>query len=167
MSGESIQLPFGVARVQTKEKLIKLNLPPNFRKDVLFDHLLYLGYLEDPAIKDVIKNGIVDNLALQKHLFKTRLLKDSTQDSLDMIITDGKFKNASVRRVLDTKYPLVMKKSNPVNVVFKDKAKFDTKNSIIGKSLTQIELGKSENEKVIENQLKGAPSIKDLEIAEN
>ena len=41
------------------------------------------------------------------------------------------------------------------------------KNSIIGKSLTQIELGKSENEKVIENQLKGAPSIKDLEIAEN
>ena len=167
MSGESIQLPFGVARVQTKEKLIKLNLPPNFRKDVLFDHLLYLGYLEDPAIKDVIKNGIVDNLALQKHLFKTRLLKDSIQDSLDMTITDGKFKNASVRRVLDTKYPLVMKKSNPVNVVFKDKAKFDTKNSIIGKSLTQIELGKSENEKVIENQLKGAPSIKDLEIAEN
>ena len=167
MSGESIQLPFGVARVQTKEKLIKLNLPPNFRKDVLFDHLLYLGYLEDPAIKDVIKNGIVDNLALQKHLFKTRLLKDSIQDSLDMIITDGKFKNASVRRVLDTKYPLVMKKSSPVNVVFKDKAKFDTKNSIIGKSLTQIELGKSENEKVIENQLKGAPSIKDLEIAEN
>ena len=167
MSGESIQLPFGVARVQTKEKLIKLNLPPNFRKDVLFDHLLYLGYLEDPAIKDVIKNGIVDNLALQKRLVKTRLLKDSIQDSLDMIITDGKFKNASVRRVLDTKYPLVMKKSNPVNVVFKDKAKFDTKNSIIGKSLTQIELGKSENEKVIENQLKGAPSIKDLEIAEN
>ena len=109
----------------------------------------------------------MDNLALQKHLFKTRLLKDSIQDSLDMIITDGKFKNASVRRVLDTKYPLVMKKSNPVNVVFKDKAKFDTKNSIIGKSLTQIELGKSENEKVIENELKGAPSIKDLEIAEN
>ena len=167
MSGESIQLPFEVARVQTKEKLIKLNLPSNFRKDVLFDHLLYLGYLEDPAIKDVIKTGIVDNLALQKRLFKTRLLKDSIQDSLDMIITDGKFKNASVRRVLDTKYPLVMKKSNPVNVVFKDKAKFDTKNSIIGKSLTQIELGKSENKKVIENQLKGAPSIKDLEIAEN
>ena len=69
--------------------------------------------------------------------------------------------------MIDTKYPFVMKKSNPVNVVFKDKAKLDTKNSIIGKSLTQIELGKSENEKVTENQLKGAPSIKDLEIAEN
>ena len=29
MSGKSIQLPFGVARDKSKEKSIKLNLPPN------------------------------------------------------------------------------------------------------------------------------------------
>ena len=79
---------------------------------------------------------------------------------MDIIVTDGKLNNASVGRVLDTNYPSVMKKSNPIDVVFKDTAKFDTQNPIIGTLLTQIESGKSNNEKAIENQLKGAPSIK-------
>ena len=59
-----------------------------------------------------------------------------------------------------------MKKSNPIDVVFKDKAKYDTQNPIIETLLTEIESGKSKNEKAIENQLKGAPSIKDLMIVE-
>ena len=142
MSGKSIQLAFGVVRDKTKEKSIKLNLPPNFRKDVLFDHLPYLGHLENPATKDVIKDSILDNLAFQKYLLATGILKDSIQDSLDMIVTDAKFNNASVRTVLDTKYPSVMKKSNPIDVAFKDKAKFDFQNPIIGTLLTQIESGK-------------------------
>ena len=66
MSGKSIKLPFGVVRDKAKEKSIKPNLPHNFRKDFLFDQLPYLGHLENPAIKDVIKDGIVDNLSLQK-----------------------------------------------------------------------------------------------------
>ena len=63
---KSIQLPYGVVREKSKEKLIKLNLLPNYRKDVLFDLLPYLGHLlENPAIKDVIKDGIVGNLSLK------------------------------------------------------------------------------------------------------
>ena len=112
-------------RDKSKEKSIKLNLPLNYRKNVLFDQLPYLGHLESPAIKNVIKDSIVDNLSLQKYLLATGLLKGSMQDSLDMIVTNGKFNDPSVRRGLDTKYPLVMKKSNPIDVIFKDKAKFD------------------------------------------
>ena len=48
-----------------------------------------------------------------------------------------------------------MKKLNSIDVAFKDKTKFDTQNSIIGTLLTQIESGKTKNEKLIENQLKG------------
>ena len=40
-----------------------------------------------------------------------------------------------------------MRKSDPINVVFKDKAKFDTQNLIIGALLTQIESGKLNDEK--------------------
>ena len=162
---KSIQLPFGVIKEKSKEKLIKLDLPPNYRKDVLFDQLPYLAHLENPAIKDVIKDSIVDNLSLQKYLLATGLLKDSIQDSLDMIATDGKFNDASVGRALDTKYLSVMKKSNPTDVAFKVKAKFDMQNPIIGTLLTQIKLGKT-NENAIEKQLTGASSIKDLNIAE-
>ena len=106
-------------------------------------------------------------MSLQKYLLATGLLKVSIQDSMDMIITDGKFNSTSVRIVLDTnKYPLVMKKSNPIDIVFKDKAKFDTQNPIISRLLIEIQSGKTKSEKAIENQLKGAPSIKDLQIAE-
>ena len=69
-----------------------------------------------------------------------------------------------LRRALNTKYPSVMKKSNPTDVVFKDKTKFDTQNPIISTLLTLIKLGET-NEKAIENQLKSAPSINDLQIA--
>ena len=36
---------------------------------------------------------------------------------------------------------------NPIDAVLKDKANFDTQNIIIGTLLTQIELGKLNNEK--------------------
>ena len=66
---------------------------------------------------------------------------------------DGGFNDAVVIRFdLDLKHPSIMKKSNPIDVVFKDKPKLD----ITGKT----------SEKVILNQLSGVPSTKDIELAE-
>ena len=64
-----------------------------------------------------------------------------------IVSSDGKLSGAAVRRQLD--FPSVMRKPNPTDVVFKDKAKFDTQNPIIGMLLTQIEAGKSNQEKQI------------------
>ena len=138
MLGKSIQLPFGVVRDKSKEKSIKLNLPLNYRKDVLFNHLPYLSHLENSAIKDAVRDGVVDDIASQKYFLATGLLKDSIQNSLDMIVTDGKCNNAGIRRALDTKYSTIITKPNPIDVAFKDKAKFDTQNPVIGKLLSQI-----------------------------
>ena len=89
---------------------------------------------------NVVKNGVLDNLSLQKNLLATGLLKDNILDSLDMIVSsDGKLSNASVRRQLDKKFPSVMRKPNPIGAVFKDKARFGTQNPIIDTLLTQIE----------------------------
>ena len=119
MLSKHIRLPFSVVRNKSKEKSIKLNLPPNFRKDVLFDQLPYLAHLENPAIVDIVKNGAADYLSLQKYLLATGLLKDSIQDSLDMIVSrDGKLSDAAVRRHLDMKFPSVMRKPNPIDAVF-------------------------------------------------
>ena len=159
MSSKSIQLPFGAVRDRGKEKLIKLILLPNYRKDVLFDQLPYLSYLKNPAIKDVIKDSIMDNLNLRKYLLATVFLKDCIQDSLNITAVVGKLNNASARRALDTKYPSDMKKSNPIDNFYKDKAKFDSQNPIIGTLLTQIQSGKTKTEKAIENQLKEVPSM--------
>ena len=82
-----------------------------------------------------------------------------------MIVTDGGFNNAEVRRELDLKYPTIMNKRNPVDVVFKDKAKFDVQNPIIDSLVAQVQENKT-NEKVILNQLNVAPSTKNIEPAE-
>ena len=82
-----------------------------------------------------------------------------------MIVIDGGFNNAAVRTELDLKYPSIMKKPNPIDVVFKDKAKFGEQNPIIGSLVAQFQENKT-NEKVILNQISGAPSTKDIELAE-
>ena len=72
----------------------------------MLNQLPYLARLENMAIVDVVKNGIVDYLSLQKYLLAIGLLKDSIQDSLGMIVYDNrKLSNAVVRRQLDTKFP--------------------------------------------------------------
>ena len=90
----------------------------------------------------------MDDLSVQKYLLATGLLKDSIQDSLDMIVSsDWKLSNAAARRKLDTKFPSVMRKTNPITAVYNDKSKFDTQNPIIGTLLTKIESGKLNQEK--------------------
>ena len=95
----------------------------------------------------------------------TDLLQDSIQQSWDIIVSDGGFNDAAVRRELDLKYPSIMKKPNPVDVDFKDKAKFDVQNPIIGSLVAQVQENKT-NEKATLNQLSGVPSTKDIELVE-
>ena len=66
----------------------------------------------------------------------TDLLEDSIQENLDMIVTENSFNNASIRQALDTKFPSVMKKPNPVEVMFKDKSRFDVQNPVVGSLIT-------------------------------
>ena len=52
-----------------------------------------------------------------------------------------------------------MRKPNPIDVIFKDQAEFDTQNPLIDMLLTQIKAGKLNQEKQIEKQLETASSI--------
>ena len=67
-SGKHIQLPFGNVRDKDKQSYIKFNLPPDYKKMFLFEQLPYLAQLDNPAITDMITNGIVDNIALKNIL---------------------------------------------------------------------------------------------------
>ena len=167
MDGKIIQVPYGViSQKSDPENELQFNFLPNFRKDILFDKLLYLTESKNPTLNNIIKNDVVGNLELQKYILATDLLQDSVQQSLDMIVTDGGFNDAAVRRELDLKYPSILKKPNPVDVVFEDKAKFDVQNLIIGSLVAQVQENKT-NEKATLNQISGAPSTKDIELAEH
>ena len=149
MEGKHIQLPYGVLSDDEPKNLLYFNHPPNYKRDILFQQFLYLSHAKYPRLNKIIKNGIVDDVEFQKYLLATGLLQDSIQQSLDIVVTDGFFNNAAVRRELDQKYPTLMKKPNRVNVIFKDNAHFD-----------------SNNEKAIFEQIKKALSTKGVTISE-
>ena len=163
MEGGSIQLPFGYIPDEKADDGLQFNLPLNFRKDILFDKLPHIVHLNNPAIDNVVKGGKVDDLALQKYLLAMGLMQDTIQENLNMVVTDGSFNNASICRTLDTKYPSVMKKSNPIDAVFKDKAKFDVQNPVVGSLVVQAQENKA-REREYMKQLSKAPSITDTNI---
>ena len=105
MAGGSIQLPFGYVPDDNDKGNLQFNLQLNFKKDILFDKLLYIAHLENPAIDNVVKGNRVNDLALQKYLLATDLMQNTIQENLNMIVTAAGFNNASIRRTLDTKYP--------------------------------------------------------------
>ena len=155
MESRYIQLPYGIVNNRIKEKKIHLNLPPNYKNQVLFDLLPYSAHLENPTIPDVVNNGIKDKETLQKSLLATGILKSSIQDSLNMIVSDDrKLSDAAVHRQLDLKIPSVMKKPNPVDYVFKAIAKFDTQNTVVDDIIKQTQ----------KIDLDNLSSIKDIEI---
>ena len=148
MENGSIQLPFGFVSDKDSGGEIQFNLPLNYKKDLLFRKLPFITNLNDAAIDDVIKNGNVNKLALQKYLLATGLFEDSIQENLEMIVTDGEFNNASVHRALDLKYPSVMKKPTPLEYIFKDRAKFDVQNPVIGSLYNQIKNNKDKRKTI-------------------
>ena len=157
----SIQLPYGFLEKEKNE--IKFSLPKSFKKELLFENLPFVTQLNNPAIDNVIEGKNTDDLSIQKYLLATGLLEDTIQNNLDMIVTDGEFNNAGVRRVLDQKYPTIMNKSTATNFMFKDKAKFDIQNPIIGSLYNEVLTDKQKEKKLLDNISK-AQDLKDIEI---
>ena len=157
-----IQLPYGFLENED-EKKINLDLPRNFKKELLFENLPFVAQLNNPAIENVVSGKDSDDLSIQKFLLATGLLEDSIQNNLDMIVTDGEFNNAGVRRVLDQKYPTIMGKPTATSFMFKEKAKFDIQNPIIGALYNEVLTDKQREKKQLETIGK-APSTLDLQI---
>ena len=162
MAGHSIQLPFGYVPDDNEKGNLQFNLPLNFKKDILFGKLPYIAHLDNPTIDNVVKGNKVDDLAIQKYLLATDLMQDTIGKS-EHDSHRRRFNNASIPRTLDTKYPSLMKKSNLIDVAFKDKALFDVQNPIVGSLMAQVQENKA-REREYMKQLSTAPSLTDINI---
>ena len=157
----SITLWFYIPDQKNNEKLY-FDLPLNYKKNLLFDKLPYMTQLNNPAINNVVK-GKKNDLSIQKFLLATDLLEHAIQNNLDMIVTDGEFNDADVRHALDTKFPSVMNKLTATNFMFRNKAKLDIQNPVIGRIYNQF-LTNKQKEKLELDAIGKALSIKDLDI---
>ena len=152
-----IQLP---DKIVNNVEQIQLNLPKHQKAKDLFAHLLYIANLQDPILQNMVEDLLKNREDLQIYLLATEFLGKTLEYSLELAVSNGKLNEGTKVRHLselnDPKYKYFRQNNNPLDVIYRDKAKFDVQNPIIGDLLKEITAPKT----------KTAPDIKDLDIKE-
>ena len=108
---------------------IQLNIPPDEKAKDLIKHLPYLAQIEDPIFQNKVEDLIGNDEDLQSYLFATEDLNRTLDESLQLEVGHRKINGVSkVRHELernDKTYKYFQKNDNPLDVVFREKAKFD------------------------------------------
>ena len=161
-----IQLP---DKIVDKVEQIQLNLPKDQKAKDLFAHLPYIANLKDPILQNRVEDLLKNSADLQNYLLATEHLGTTLEDSLQLAVSHGKLNEGDKVRHLselnDPKYKYFRQNNNPLDVVYREKAKFDAQNPIIGDLLKEINKGKLSEEEYFK-KTKTAPDIKDLDIKE-
>ena len=74
MESGHIQLPFGFVPDQNPDDDLYFDLPINHNKNLLFNKVLYIAQLNNPAIDDVVRGKKTADIRIQKFLLATDLL---------------------------------------------------------------------------------------------
>ena len=162
-----IQLPDKIVKEVDQ---VKFNLPKDKKTRDLFAHLPYVANLKDPILQNKVEDLLKNKSDLQDYLLATEDLGRTLEGSLQLAVSHGKLnegtKASHLSELSDPKYKYFRENSNPLDVVYSEKAKFDVQNPIIGDLLKQINKGKPEedNFKQITKQLEKAPNTKDLSL---
>ena len=161
-----IQLP---DKIVDKVDQVQLNLQKDQKVKDLFAHLPYIANLKDPILQNRVEDLLKNREDLQNYLLVTEFLGRTLEDSLQLAVSHGKLNEGTKVRHLselnDPKYKYFRQNNNPLDVVYREKAKFDVQNPIIGDFLKEINKGKLSEEEYFK-KTKTAPNIKDLEIRE-
>ena len=146
---------------------IQLNISPDEKGKDLVKHLPYLAQINDPIFQNRVEDLINNDEDLQSYLFATEDLNRTLNESLQLAVGHGKINDAAkVRHEFEKNnadYKFFQKNDNPLDVLFKENAKFDVQNPIIGSLLEEINKGKV-TEKGIIDAVKGAPNPADLDV---
>ena len=161
-----IQLP---DKIVNKVEQVQLSLPKDKKTKDLLAHLPYISNLQDPILQNRVEDLLKNREDLQNYLLATEFLNTTLEDSLELAVSHGKLNEGTKVRHLselnDPKYKYFRQNNNPLDVVYKEKAKFDVQNPIIGDLLKEINKGKLTDEEYYK-KTKTAPDIKDLDIKE-
>ena len=138
-----IQLP---DKIVNKVEQVQLSLPKDKKAKGILAHLPYISNLQDPILQNRVEDLLKNREDLQNYLLATEFLNTTLEDSLELAVSHGKLNEGSKVRHLselnDPKYKYFRQNNNPLDVVYKEKAKFDVQNPIIGDLLKEINKGK-------------------------
>ena len=161
-----IQLP---DKILNKVEQVQLSLPKDQKAKDLLAHLPYISNLQDPILQNRVEDLLKNREDLQNYLLATEFLNTTLEDSLELAVSHGLLNEGTKVRHLselnDPKYKYFRQNNNPLDVVYKGKAKFDVQNPIIGDLLKEINKGKLSDDEYFK-KTKTAPDIRDLDIKE-
>ena len=161
-----IQLP---DKIVNKVEQVQLSLPKDQKAKDLLAHLPYISNLQDPILQNRVEDLLKNREDLQNYLLATEFLNTTLEDSLELAVSHGKLNEGTKVRHLselnDPKYKYFRQNNNPLDVVYKEKAKFDVQNPITGDLLKEINKGKLSDDEYFK-KTKTAPDIRDLDIKE-
>ena len=120
------QLPDGLKKNAGK---IQLNAPKNEKAKDLFATLPYLANLKDSILQNKVEDLLKNREDLQKYLLATEEFNNTIQESMQLAVSHGKLNDEAVVRHVserdDPTYNYFRKNDNPLDVVYKQQAKFD------------------------------------------
>ena len=161
-----IQLPDSINKTVGK---IQLNLPKDEKAKDLFAHLPYLANLKDPILQNRVGNLLKNREDLQKYSLATEDLNRTIEESLELAVSHGKLNDETkVRHVSERDNPTYnsfRKNDSPFDVAYKQLAKFDVQNPIIGSLLKEINRGRQTYEG-IKKTLDKEPDPRALDLEE-
>ena len=81
---------------------------------------------------------------VQKYNLATSDFSKGMQLDINNYVTNGKINNASFRQKLDLISKNIIRRQNPLELVFEDISTFDVENPIVGSLLKEIDVGKKD-----------------------
>ena len=63
MESKHIQLPYSVLSGDEPKNLLHVNLPQNYKRDILFEQFPYLSHVKNPTLNKIIKMVLLTMLS--------------------------------------------------------------------------------------------------------
>ena len=83
---------------------------------------------------------------VQKYILATSDFAKSIQTDINHYVTRDRINDASFRQKLDPMSKNILRRQNPLELVFKDISTFDAENPIVGSLLREIDLNKKQSD---------------------
>ena len=82
---------------------------------------------------------------MQKYIFATSDFSKGMQSNINHYVTKDRINNASFQQKLDRISKNILRRQNPLELVFEDISTFDAENPIVGSLLRELDVGKKKS----------------------
>ena len=134
-------LPTGKLTKKTKKKKLK-NFPAGYVGS--FYRNLVNTFMGSDFYGRIANDSNIPSEDVQKYILTTSDFAKGMQTDINHYVTRDRINNASFRQKLDPISKNIIRRQNPLELVFEDISTFDAENPIVGSLLKELDVGKKD-----------------------